>query len=75
MLLQLGFDPLAVTSLYVEPVMQLYAVTFNSQEVFKTVVEKLRRGVAWPLAAGKLVFGWPASEGLQKVRIMAVPEY
>jgi hypothetical protein len=54
-LLQLGVDPLAVTSLYVEPVTQLYAVIFNSQEVFKTVVEKLRRGVAWPLAAGKLV--------------------
>jgi hypothetical protein len=27
------------------------------------------------LAAGKLVFGWPASEGPQKVRITAVPDY
>jgi hypothetical protein len=56
-LLQLGVDPLAVTSLDVEPVTQLYAVTFNSQDVFKTLVEKLRREVAWPLVAGKLVFG------------------
>ncbi len=33
-LLQLGVDPQAVTSLFVEPVTQLYAVTFNSQEAF-----------------------------------------
>ncbi len=45
-LLQLGVDPLVVTSLYVEPATQLYAVTFNQQDVFKGVVEKLRRGVA-----------------------------
>jgi hypothetical protein len=38
-------------------------------------VDKLRRGVAWPLAACRLVFGWPASEGLQKVRVTAVPDY
>ncbi len=74
-LLQLRVDPLVVTSLYVEPVTQLYAVTFNQQDVFKEVVEKLRRGVAWPLASGRLVFGWPASEALQKVRVTAVPDH
>jgi hypothetical protein len=74
-LLQLGIDPLVVTSLYVEPVTQLYAVTFSQQDVFKEVVEKLRRGVAWPLAAGRLVFGWLASEALQKVRVTAVPDH
>jgi hypothetical protein len=68
-------DPLTVTSLFVEPVTQLYAVTFNQQEAFQAVVERLRRGVAWPLAAGRLVYGWPASEGLQKVRVTAVPDY
>jgi hypothetical protein len=73
-LLQLGVDPQAVTSLFVEPVTQLYAVTFNCQEAFRAAVDKLRRGVAWPLAAGKVVFGWPASEGLQKVRVTAVPD-
>ncbi len=31
--------------------------------------------MAWPLAGGKLVYGWPASEGLQKVRITAVPDF
>jgi hypothetical protein len=74
-LLQLGVDPLAVTSLDVEPVTQLYAVTFNSQDVFKTVVEKLRREVAWLFVAGKQAFGWPALEGLQKVRVTPVPDY
>jgi hypothetical protein len=74
-LLQLGVDPQAVTSLFVEPVTQLYAVTFNCQEAFGAAVDKLRRGVAWPLAAGKVVFGWPASEGLQKVRVTAVPDF
>jgi hypothetical protein len=59
----------------VEPVTQLYAVTFNQQEAFQAVVDRLRRGVAWPLAAGRLVYGWPASEGLQKVRVTAVPDY
>jgi hypothetical protein len=68
-------DPLAVTSLFVEPVTQLYAVTFNQQEAFQAAVDRLRRGVAWPLAAGRLVYGWPASEGLQKVRVTAVPDY
>jgi hypothetical protein len=62
-------------SLFVEPVKQLYAVTFNSQDVFKAAVDKLRRGVAWPLATWKMVFGWPASEGLQKVRVTAVPDF
>jgi hypothetical protein len=33
-LFQLGVDPQAVTSLFVEPVTQLYAVTFNQQEGF-----------------------------------------
>ncbi len=31
--------------------------------------------MAWPLAAPKVVFGWPASEGLQKVRVTAVPDF
>jgi hypothetical protein len=39
-------DPLTVTSLFVEPVTQLYAVTFNQQEAFQAVVDRLRRGVA-----------------------------
>jgi hypothetical protein len=74
-LIHLGVDPLTVTSLFVEPVTQLYAVTFNQQEAFQAAVDRLRRGVAWPLAAGRLVYGWPASEGLQKVRVTAVPDY
>ncbi len=74
-LVHLGVDPLTVTSLFVEPVTQLYAVTFNQQEAFQAVVERLRRGVPWPLAPGRLVYGWPASEGLQKVRVTAVPDY
>jgi hypothetical protein len=74
-LLQLGVDPLSVTTLFVEPVTQLYAATFNQQEAFQVVVDKLRRGVAWSLAPGRLVYGRPASEGLQKVRVMAVPDY
>jgi hypothetical protein len=73
--LQLGVDPQAITSLFIEPVKQLYTVTFNSQDVFKAAVDKLRRGVAWPLAAGKMVFGWPAYEGLQKVRVTAMPDF
>jgi hypothetical protein len=74
-LLQLGVDPLVVSSLFVELVTQLYAVTFNQQEAFQEVVAQLRRGVGWPLAGGKLVYGWPASEGLQKVKITAVPDF
>jgi hypothetical protein len=73
--LQLEVDPQAVASLFVEPVTQLYAVTFNSQDAFGAAVDKLRKGVAWPLAGGKMVFGWPASEGLQKVRVTAVPDF
>jgi hypothetical protein len=50
-------------------------VIFNHQDAFKAAVDKLRRGVTWPLAAGRLVFGWPAPECLQKVRVMAVPDF
>jgi hypothetical protein len=74
-LFQLGVDPQAVTSLFVESVTQLYAVTFNQQEAFQEVVAKLRRGVFWLLDGGKLVYGWPASKGLQKVRITAEPDF
>jgi hypothetical protein len=38
-------------------------------------VDKLRRGMTWPLAAGRLVFEWPTSKGLQKVRVTAVPDF
>ncbi len=31
--------------------------------------------MAWPLVAGKLVYGWPASEGLKKVSVKAVPDF
>ena len=72
---QLGVDPLMVASLFVEPVTQLYSVTFSAKTAFQAAVEKLRRGVPWPLAAGKLVHGWPATEALQKVRVTAVPDF
>jgi hypothetical protein len=39
------------------------------------LVDKFRRGVAWPLVAVRLVFGWPYSEGLQKVRVIAVQDF
>ncbi len=67
MLLQLRAAPLSVVSLFVELVTQLYAVTFNNQGAFQAAVDKLRRGVARPLPVGRLVFGRPAWEGLQKV--------
>jgi hypothetical protein len=55
----------------VEQVTQVYAVTFNHQ----AVVGKLRREVAWPLAAGGLVFGWLVTVALQRVRVIAVPGF
>ncbi len=36
----------------------------------QAVVDKLRRGVAWPLVFGRL-----ATEAPQKVRITAVPDF
>ncbi len=45
-LLHLGVHPLTVTSLFVMPVTQLYAVTFDNQDAFKVAVDKLRKGAA-----------------------------
>jgi aryl carrier-like protein len=70
-LLQLGIDSLSVVSLFVKLVTQPYAVTFNKQGPFRQRWTS-KREMAFS-SRGRLVFGRPASEGLQKVT--AVPNF
>jgi hypothetical protein len=48
-------DPLTVASLFVEPVNQLYAVTFNQQAAFQAAMDKLRRGNGPAISGQKVV--------------------
>ena len=58
-----------VTDIYMLQVEQLLLVTFSSEVVFQEAMEKLKVGVRWTAACGRLVYGWPTTDSLLQVRI------
>ena len=51
---------------------QLLLATFDNVEVFQEAVTKLRWGVLWGAAGGRLVYGWPTTDSLLQVRLTNV---
>ncbi len=62
-----------VKEVYVVPTTQLMRVGFWSAPPCEAALEKLRAGVPWAAAGGRLVTGWAIQDLLTKIRITAVP--
>ena len=62
----------SVTAIYMLQMEQLLLATFDNDEVFQEAVTKLRRGVLWGAAGGRLVYGWPTTDSLLQVRLTNV---
>ena len=64
-----------VLGVYTVPATQLLRVNFRSFGPFMAALGKLRRGVPWAAADGRLVFGWSTADSATRVRLTGVPEH
>ena len=58
---------------YIDHVTQYLLITFKAAADHQAALEKLRRGVPWPLAGGRLVKGWDVAQHLTEVRVSCIP--
>jgi hypothetical protein len=62
-----------ILSITLETVSSLVMLQLADQETYETALEKLKNGIPWPLAQGATVYGWPASEPVDHVRVTVFP--
>jgi len=58
---------------YVDGISQLFICTVATEEVYNEALEKLKVGVPWTLAEGRLVYGSSSSETITSVRVSSIP--